>query len=534
MDFPLLLRDPEKKARGLVRKITHSGEDDLNKELLTELRKICKIIGDSIVKSVYDECTKCLRKDHSQVRVSTVRLIDYIFKKSHSFRSRILEDFDLFLNLTLGLNADSSKQKRARLPPPKRYAALLQELTAKVINIWHSDFGKGYEKLRYAYKYLKEHQLVDFSSFQVRSREDLINRQKLIERQEKILTLSIENRLKELHQIKPETEQLLAKIESLIDLIIAPATEFSDDSFNSEPDAQDNRRQHGIANLSQNLEIQFDPYLEIEHTSSNRDIVQDLKELKKELVEGKMAKLVAIEKTLAKRGDQFVPTLRDIISLKSKAMNIVMKLGELKVVYETEKGDKKKSTLDSLNSDTEEESDFEEVAQKDDLETYIPKSLRKDYGLEAIDPRECQSTSTMLTEESFDSGIVAGPSSGLNHATTVLTCNVRLDSGKLCPRRDKIKCPFHGRIIPRDHRGDPLNEEDRLEEEKKSADRKRNIPEWQDPELLADLRAATGVDLTMPARGKPQVSRPKLVNAKTCDVTPKQRLQKRLKMLSNR
>ena len=64
------------------------------------------------------------------------------------------------------------------------------------------------------------------------------------------------------------------------------------------------------------------------------------------------------------------------------------------------------------------------------------------------------------------------------------TCRAPLASGKLCPRQDRYKCPFHGKIVGRDKMGQPSNVEDkmRLEEEE---ERKRNEnPSWQDPELL--------------------------------------------------
>ncbi|KAG2220634.1 hypothetical protein INT45_014064 [Circinella minor] len=39
-------------------------------------------------------------------------------------------------------------------------------------------------------------------------------------------------------------------------------------------------------------------------------------------------------------------------------------------------------------------------------------------------------------------------------------CRAPLRSGKLCPRRDLVTCPFHGKIIPRDEYGIPVEIED--------------------------------------------------------------------------
>ncbi|KAF8773733.1 UV-stimulated scaffold protein A like protein [Argiope bruennichi] len=40
------------------------------------------------------------------------------------------------------------------------------------------------------------------------------------------------------------------------------------------------------------------------------------------------------------------------------------------------------------------------------------------------------------------------------------SCRAPLPSGKLCPRRDRYKCPFHGKIIKRDNAGNPVDTND--------------------------------------------------------------------------
>ena len=78
-----------------------------------------------------------------------------------------------------------------------------------------------------------------------------------------------------------------------------------------------------------------------------------------------------------------------------------------------------------------------------------------------------------------------------------------MPSGTLCPRKDREKCPFHGKIVARDNMGQPSMTEDRLEEDTRAEEEKRRNPDWQDPNLLKELKAATGVDLKMPMkRGK--------------------------------
>ncbi|XP_045603455.2 UV-stimulated scaffold protein A [Procambarus clarkii] len=74
-------------------------------------------------------------------------------------------------------------------------------------------------------------------------------------------------------------------------------------------------------------------------------------------------------------------------------------------------------------------------------------------------------------------------------------CRTPLKSGRLCPRKDREKCPLHGPIVPRDEVGKPLRPEDAARERTAREQYERDHPAWQDPQLLAELKAATGVDL---------------------------------------
>ncbi|XP_062469481.1 UV-stimulated scaffold protein A [Pezoporus occidentalis] len=74
-------------------------------------------------------------------------------------------------------------------------------------------------------------------------------------------------------------------------------------------------------------------------------------------------------------------------------------------------------------------------------------------------------------------------------------CRARMPDGRLCERQDRIKCPFHGKIIPRDESGIPINAEDRAREEKMWFEKQAAQPEWRDPEFMREIEAATGVDL---------------------------------------
>lgn len=81
-------------------------------------------------------------------------------------------------------------------------------------------------------------------------------------------------------------------------------------------------------------------------------------------------------------------------------------------------------------------------------------------------------------------------------------CSAPLGNGKLCQRQDRLKCPFHGHIIPRDKDGKPLRPEDQKREVQEEEKRRQEQPDWRDAELMRDIEAATGHDLGSDRVGK--------------------------------
>jgi hypothetical protein len=110
-------------------------------------------------------------------------------------------------------------------------------------------------------------------------------------------------------------------------------------------------------------------------------------------------------------------------------------------------------------------------------------------------------------------------------------CRVSLGNGKLCERMDRYKCPFHGRIIARNDQGQAIDETIRIQEEEQRV-KKRTIPEWQDPEMLEDIRLATGIDLRVNEGNKRKKKKKKIESGLTElaieENTTRKRLEKRI------
>uniref|UniRef100_U3ESP5 UV-stimulated scaffold protein A n=1 Tax=Micrurus fulvius TaxID=8637 RepID=U3ESP5_MICFL len=117
-------------------------------------------------------------------------------------------------------------------------------------------------------------------------------------------------------------------------------------------------------------------------------------------------------------------------------------------------------------------------------------------------------------------------------------CRAPMPSGGLCERQDRFKCPFHGKIIPRDESGNPVNQEDREREAKMQFERKEQQPEWRDTDFMREVEAATGVDLGSShfdrkgkggkKKGKAKKKYPNLTDLKQEANTSRSRLGKRV------
>ncbi|XP_034454641.1 UV-stimulated scaffold protein A isoform X1 [Hippoglossus hippoglossus] len=113
-------------------------------------------------------------------------------------------------------------------------------------------------------------------------------------------------------------------------------------------------------------------------------------------------------------------------------------------------------------------------------------------------------------------------------------CRAPLGNGKLCQRQDRLKCPFHGRIIPRDPEGRPCSREDQVREEQEERRKRTEQPDWRDAELMRDIEAATGEDLGSNRVGKKGKGKgkkkkfPNLSDLKQSANTSRSRLEKRV------
>ncbi|CAL4099454.1 unnamed protein product [Meganyctiphanes norvegica] len=107
-------------------------------------------------------------------------------------------------------------------------------------------------------------------------------------------------------------------------------------------------------------------------------------------------------------------------------------------------------------------------------------------------------------------------------------CRALLPSGRLCPRMDRERCPLHGPIIPRNDLGEALNADDAAAARAAREKYEREHPDWQDPTLLAEIKAETGFDLNMKRVKERRGKHDRLTNVKKAEDTPRNRLAKKV------
>ncbi|CAN7990643.1 unnamed protein product [Ixodes hexagonus] len=526
------LEKQEAELSELVDDLTSTGSEQSKEKKLKKLKKLCRT-SDDLLKHTYHLIMIALEDDDAETRLGAVRLADELFKRSHLFRTLILEHFEKFMELSAETNLDLP------LPGSKLAARNLKEKSLAVINEWHEKFGANYKVLTLAVNFLKNRKQT-----QRRTEEHPAWAQRM---------------LNEISDRTPDVQLVITQMENCFRLLVP--SEMADGKPEPPPVVEpetsqaERLRSHAVP-ATFRLEIQVPQVVRLNETTDNADLLDNLRRLHHELMTVFFPLVKKWLKGLAKITHP-PDVLRSTIDLKCNIEATHEKFGELHIELEASSDD----------------SDLEEVPDKEGYEPVIPVNKRAEYGLdpipsgppkkmlqkkisedktEASDPtsREAQlqrlvkilanqkdsemdlmeagpSTSSAVPTLPFDMDLLYWDQEKVEAPAPVRvldlncvwrgadrdedslqpqavpfrerridfsgefvpvkwTCRARLPSGKLCPRRDRHKCPLHGPIVARDEFGNPRDS---------SVPKASAVPDWQEPGLLRDLEAATGAQL---------------------------------------
>lgn len=365
----------------LVENLTTNAKNGFDKPNLKKLKSMCKSSNECLEQSFRLLFTQ-LRKEHSEIRLASVALIDEFFQRSHLFRTMLLDSFADFLELAAGTNFD------VPLPGPKSAADELVKATMKCVHNWHQKYGSAYKKLALGYNFLKgtkKMQLINANEVQTeiqrnaaedrRRKKDEFNRKRL----DKIIS--------DIKSNMPEIVSCVAELEACFSLLVPNFNEIDGEITKEEEQSAivNEPRSSGILSHDYNIVIDIPQHIfnfvQINRNEDNEVILENLRDREKILRNVHISKVKA---WLVQLGVCGAPSelMKQIIDLKATIMKTFDKSRDLVVSQNT--ADELPSTSglsSSLNSiGTESESsddDFVEVPEKLILTSHsLPRSTK--------------------------------------------------------------------------------------------------------------------------------------------------------------
>ncbi|XP_053243750.1 UV-stimulated scaffold protein A isoform X3 [Podarcis raffonei] len=509
------------KLPQLVEELTTSGEPRLDPAKLKELKKMCKS-SDEHITHVYHLLMTQLNQEHAEIRLSAFQVVDELFTRSHQFRTLIISNFQEFLELTVETDYDQP------LPPPVEVAQKLKRAAIKSVQEWHEKYGEAYKKLSLGFHFLKQNKKVDFQDTNART---LAERKRDEEKQKRL-----DNIYKEKAK-KAEREMADVKLQE---------NEDNTAIINNATDAYKLIRNKFMPSVQSWIQLFTRAGINDEHLRQAIDLKNKLeratekcKEMNIGFKDRKMTMMKATDDS--DEEDEFVDVpekegyepyipdhLRNEYGLEPGSPSKPFATGRASAATSQPKrsneeldptcaaatwkmiqdklprlhlpGARLNSEPASPNNKSEEEKAKAPVVPFGlDLFYWGQEQPGSGKIIKCSSQHRFWAPSEMEEEvenkevaEMLKSRCItfAGKFEPVKHK-----CRAPMPNGGLCERQDRFKCPFHGKIIPRDDSGTPIDQEDREREAKQQFEKKEKQPEWQDPEFMREVEAATGADL---------------------------------------
>ncbi|XP_025205576.1 UV-stimulated scaffold protein A-like [Melanaphis sacchari] len=580
------------RAAQLIERLTSTGENDVDRKLYDEIENICKkssIYIDRVHALLFHQ----LKEKHSQIRLSALRICNCLFKKFEHFRKLIIANISVFLKLTVNTDTGRTLPPPKKFATDLEIYSIrcIKEWSDEFGKDFKDEFNFVFKYLN-KYKKIDFESMTVLSVAKARLLEDKEQRQRRIN-EEKLKKIESEiNELEPEVTIAARTlesclELLIPTPEEFfipeVEKEIVPSSSFSElSSLDTgrktavviESNNENERcRETGIIDPAAHtvtVTLKPDFRKRVKKSDDNLAIIESANEQVKLISDKYLPKIKKWLQDIAKISNGEL--LKRVIELKRHLTDLISR--ENKITYY---GD---------SDDCSSESDMEEVLPKSYADDLLAQCLAKTDNNTHNDGSNCAEsvkvskrdenrssvstvpklpfdidlyhwedeqlsaprilptnqdghsfwTSNSVMDTDCDGIIQPGGSEILRTRVIEFTgkfervdrqCRTPLPSGKLCPREDRFKCPFHGRIVPRDELGRVVNPENKISLEK---EKKQNVPDWQNPQLLRDIQYQTGVDLKMPEKGsrRKRKQNSNLTSLKKEQDTPRARLEKKV------
>ncbi|XBI68240.1 UV-stimulated scaffold protein A homolog isoform X1 [Triticum dicoccoides] len=488
----------DSSVAALIDRATSTTAPSVDPALLRAIKSSVRA-SDGAVRDAFRLLLSLMAKPHSHVRLLAFSIVDELFMRSKLFRALLADVLDGFVPLAVGFRSNE------QLPPPAASAATLRKAAIQALERWHHLFGVHYRQLRLAVDYLKSSARIQFPGL----RAAVEARAAREARTQEILTAKVEQLRSTIESIKDEIRSTIQEIRNGLDIIRAEYEKFeryADDDDEEEEIASMAMQSIRTASL---MAGQWVP-----ETQENEAVFDALREAYRLLVSKHFSTIqdwisVLVRVNLA--DNQFRDSaLKEFINVKNEIRAVRGQCNELgldldnvrrkKDVQEEDEEDwvegkievpsppRVVSTLDVAGSskdnrkgksmvkggsgdvpndgDRSQEMDPERKRLLAEAPLVSWSSVLDRWGsnMDAHVNQRGLELESHWGRMDNDAVIPAAKIAELNvhhsvykeEPVEILPCHAPLKKGGLCQRRDLKICPFHGPIIPRDARGNPI------------------------------------------------------------------------------
>jgi len=430
-----------------IESLSKSG--DFDEVLMKKIKNMCKK-NDRNVCLAQKLLFVQLKRNHCAVRLNCVQIIDQLFQRSHSFRSLVIDDFQSFVELTLG--SDPSKP----LPPPLSLNNKLRRESIRKIKGWHLKFGEGYKKLRLSFNFLK--QIVDFEDLSLINDEQRLMQR---EREEKLARLWRERVRKVGEEVAEYNEDIASWFTRTENMFLALEGSEDISSFAEEISGQHNVLTRRLLPKAKAWVVT----LTKAGNSNDQELTRKVIDIK-----NRLSSSLAKFESLGLRFDNDDEVIVKVEEIKPE------RCSDDKHDPTTWQATVKKVTGQDLDLNLQLEDKSNIKRKHGDPEISVePTPGSSGVSIPRIRLKDIQEPDRMMVDPEKSRFWVSDNREGevLSVGSTQVvsefagseepvkwSCRAKLASGKLCPRMDRVKCPLHGIIVARDESGEVVGKPD--------------------------------------------------------------------------
>ncbi|CAN1793948.1 UV-stimulated scaffold protein A homolog [Linum perenne] len=483
------------KVMDLIVKATDSTVPYVDPRLLTAIKSTVRY-SDSELRLAAQTLMINMRFPHSQVRYLSLLIVDELFMRSKLFRSIIVDNLDQLLALSVGF------KRHFALPDPPAVASILRSKAIEFLEKWNESFGVHHRRIRLGFDYLKNTLRLQFPNIQGNMARIQQERREREERSKEILRNKFETLEKNLPSMKEEIQETIDEINQCLEIVTSKEETRPLSPIDEEDDEEEAEKVHEDAENR----VVFDTLREHYKLLVTKHLV---------LVQESISVLVRVEVENARLRDSM---LMELIDFRNQIQSVKQKCAEsgcsLPAVTKTakeeeeedfwEEGKVESAQITSSSGLNKPNGSSSELSTSREVKKPAPECGKKDS--KRVKPLGCDRRKTVpdpvkskLLEEApvlewgsyldnwgpnrdvlanhrgmeianhwgrvdEDAVIPAERIAELNLSATlykeeqreIQPCRAPLRKGGLCPRRDLRVCPFHGPVIPRDDKGNPI------------------------------------------------------------------------------